>query len=133
MAPTRAALIAIACLVTGCGTLVTYTPLQGNATAAPPRPAESVDVFLSQPPNRPYRDVGLLEAKPSTDLEFIGTDEMIAELRKQAGSYGCDAIFVKNIAAEAGSLSFGVKDVKTITATCICYTRTETAMSQPPR
>ncbi|HXU02826.1 MAG TPA: hypothetical protein VN903_17795 [Polyangia bacterium] len=134
MSPTRAALITLTSLVCGCGTVVSYTPLQDNAYIVGSRPAESVDVFLTAPPTRPHRDVGLLEAKQESEWSADETKEMLVELRKEAAHHGCDAIFVKSVGSDAQSspLASGTWAVKAITATCIRYTAADTAVSQAP-
>ena len=133
MSPTRAALITITSLLGGCGTVVTYTPLQGNANAVYARPAESVDIYLTDPPTRPHRDVGLLEAEQESEMSADGTKEMLAEVRKQAARHGCDAIFIKRVGSDAKSFLDSNWAVKAITATCIRYTATDTAVSPAAR
>ena len=124
MRSTTALLITVALLTGGCGTAITFTPLDTSA-AGPGRPARSVDVFLTDPPARPHRDVGLLEAEQESDLSLDDTREMLAKLRERAGQHGCDAIFVKGVGSNAGA-GLGFTDhassTKTITATCISYT-----------
>ena len=133
MSPTRAALITIATLVSGCGTVVTYTPLLGNAYTVSSRPPESVDIYLSEPPTRPHQDVGLLEAEQESEMSVDGTKEMLAEVRRQAARHGCDAIFIKRVGSDAKSFLDSNWAVKAITATCIRYTATDTAVSPAAR
>lgn len=89
------------------------------------RPVQSVDVYLSGPPRRPYRDVGLLEAEQETDLSLDGTRDMIHKLRARAARIGCDAICLNNVGSHtAPALAFDINhasSVKTIAATCIRY------------
>jgi hypothetical protein len=124
MRATTAVLITVALLTGGCGTYINFTPLDPSA-AGPRRSAKSVDVFLSAPPARAHRDVGLLEAEQESDLSLDDTRDMLAKLRESAGRHGCDAIFVKGVGSNAGS-ALGFTDhsssTKTITATCISYT-----------
>ncbi|HEY5447578.1 MAG TPA: hypothetical protein VIQ54_02470 [Polyangia bacterium] len=133
MSPTRAALITIATLVSGCGTVVTYTPLLGNAYTVSSRPPESVDIYLSEPPTRPHQDVGLLEAEQESEMSVDGTKEMLAEVRRQAARHGCDAIFIKRVGSDAKSFLDSNWAVKAITATCIRYTAPVTALPQAAR
>ena len=124
MRATTAVLITVALLMGGCGTAINFTPLDSSA-AGPSRPAKSVEVFLTDPPARAHRDVGLLEAEQESDLSLDDTREMLAKLRERAGRHGCDAIFVKGVGSNAGA-GLGFTDhassTKTITATCISYT-----------
>jgi hypothetical protein len=116
-------LIATALIVCGCGTDVHYTALvrtpRGDA-----RSPESVKVYLSSPPSRPHRDIGLLEAEQSSEFSLDSTRDMIRKMRERAARIGCDAIFVKGVGSNTNRF-LGVSDspssTKTITATCIRY------------
>ena len=57
-----ATLITTALIVCGCGTDVQYTALV-RTPRTEARSPQSVKVYLSSPPKRPHRDVGLLEAE----------------------------------------------------------------------
>ena len=124
MKTTTAVLITIGLLASGCGTYVTFTPLN-TAAAGPRRSADEVDVYLSGPPERRHRDVGLLEAEQESDLSLDDTRDMLKKLRERAGAHGCDAIFVKGVGSNTHA-TLGITDhpssTKAITATCICYT-----------
>jgi len=103
-----AVLLTLGFLVGGCGTTVTFTRI-GYAAGAPKSSPLDVDIYLSDPPQRRHRDVGLLEAK----------------LRARGAEHGCDAMFVKGVGSNTGA-TLGLSDhpssTKTITATCISYT-----------
>jgi hypothetical protein len=113
-------------LVSGCGTAITYTPVADIGDDAEPKTASEVDVYMSGPPDRPYRDVGLFEAEQETDLSLDDTREMLRKLRRKAGALGCDAIYVKGVGSNPESvfaLSFRESaSVKAVSATCIRYT-----------
>jgi hypothetical protein len=113
----------LASLVCGCGTAITFTPLNGGGAVGQSRPAESVDVFLTEPPARGHRDVGLLEARQESDLSADDTASMLRQLREAAGRAGCDAMFVKNVGSNAqySALAGTTTSVKAITATCLRY------------
>jgi len=115
----------IAVLACGCGTAITYTPLPGSHGRFRSRPTRSVDVYSSGPPNRPHRDVGLLEAEQESDFSMDGTKSMLRKLRAKAARVGCDAICLNNFGSKTTpSLAVDVNhvsSVKTITATCIRY------------
>lgn len=119
-----AALITCGLLVGGCGTTVTFTRI-GYTYSAPKQSPGDVDVYLSEPPQRRHRDVGLLEAEQQSDMSLDDTRAMLGKLREEAARYGCDAIFVKGVGANTGA-TLGLSDhpssTKTITATCIGYT-----------
>jgi hypothetical protein len=124
MKSTMAVLVTIGVLASGCGTYVSFTPLN-SAAAGPTRSANEVDVYLTAPPQRRHRDVGLLEAEQESDLSLDDTRDMLKKLRERAGAHGCDAIFVKGVGSNTHA-TLGISDhassTKTITATCICYT-----------
>jgi hypothetical protein len=133
----RRTLLLLGLLVCGCGTTISYTPIASMGDDAEARPASEVDVYLSGPPDRPYRDVGLLEAEQTTDLSLDDTREMLRKLRREAGALGCDAIYLKGAGSRAEPLAgidFRYTDsVKTLTAACIRYTRTARGVAQRER
>ena len=112
-------------LLCGCGTTVRYTALERAPRQLYKRPAEEVAVFLSAPPRRPHRSLGLLEAEQTTELSVHETRDMLRELRQSAGQLGCDAIYVKDIGSrgQTSVVTFELNgaSVKTIAATCIVY------------
>jgi hypothetical protein len=114
-----ASLITFVALLCGCGTAITFTPLGGNARFAP-KPAEEVDVFLTEPPARAHRDVGLFEVQQESDLS---QDDTASMLRKAAGDMGCDAVFIKRVGTDPqqNPLVNSTSAVKAITATCLRY------------
>ena len=118
-----AALITAGLIVCGCGTDVQYTALVRTPRAAARSP-ESVKVYLSGPPKRPHRDVGILEAEQMSEFSGDDTRDMIWKMRETAARVGCDAIFVKGVGSNAHGF-LGVTDTpsstKTVTATCIRY------------
>ena len=118
-----ATFIAIALIVGGCGTDVQYTALVRTPREAGRSP-ESVKVFLSSPPKRPHRDVGILEAQQMSEFSWDDSRDMIRKMRETAAQVGCDAIFVKGIGSNTDRF-LGVTDspssTKTMTATCIRY------------
>jgi hypothetical protein len=124
MRSTMAVLLTLGFLVGGCGTTVTFTRI-GYAAGAPKSSPLDVDIYLSDPPQRRHRDVGLLEAEQESDMSLDDTREMLRKLREAAAEHGCDAMFVKGVGSNTGA-TLGLSDhpssTKTITATCISYT-----------
>ena len=118
-----APLITTLLILCGCGTDVQYTALARTPRTAG-RPPESVKVYLSGPPKRPHRDVGLLEAEQMSEFSWDDSRDMIRKMRETAARVGCDAIFVKGIGSNTDRF-LGVTDTptstKTMTATCIRY------------
>jgi hypothetical protein len=119
-----ATLITVTVLILcGCGTDVQYTALVRTPRVAARSP-QSVKVYLSSPPKRPHRDVGLLEAEQMSEFSWDNTRDMINKMRETAARVGCDAIFVKAVGSNTDRF-LGVTDspssTKTVTATCIRY------------
>ncbi|MDB4982756.1 MAG: hypothetical protein JWM82_3508 [Myxococcales bacterium] len=111
--------------LTGCGTFVTVTPLNGGL---PPRPEYRVpvDVFSSGPPTRPHDDVALLEVEQTHGLNAQGTDVMLHDLRRRAEALGCDGIVLGGFREHAGGpdgTAWNLIDpsATTLHATCIVY------------
>jgi hypothetical protein len=130
-------ILLLALLLCGCGTLVTYTPVADMGDDAEPKYGSEVDVYMSGPPDRPYRDVGLLEAEQDSDLSLDDTRDMLRKLRARAGAIGCDAIYLKGVGSKAepmAGIDFRHTDsVKTLAATCIRYTRPARGLAQRER
>jgi hypothetical protein len=115
--------------LTGCGTFVTVTPLNGSL---PPRSEYRVpvDVFASGPPARPHHDVALLEVEQTHGLNEQGTDVMLHHLRSRAETLGCDGIVLGGFREHGGGpdgTAWKLIDPSTTTlhATCIVYREEE--------
>jgi hypothetical protein len=116
---------------------VTATALNGSSWDEPARSARSVRVFASGPPQRPYRDVALLEAEQTHSLNEQGTKVMLDRLRERAGQLGCDGIvlggFTERDGAPPGSgYYFLDPGATTLRATCIVYRDAPRARVEPP-
>ena len=88
-----------------------YTPANTPDRPMTARAPESVEVFSSGVPSRPFRDVGLLEVYQGSTINE--TADMIQALRVRAANQGCDALILK---------SYKVSSHKTMTASCVLYT-----------
>ena len=77
-----------------CGTSVSHTVLNPSPRPMAPRPAETVELFTSMPPARPYVDVALIEAEESTSWSTADTGDLLSALRKRGAKLGCDAVVV---------------------------------------
>jgi hypothetical protein len=78
--------------VTGCGTSITSTTLNQSPKPLLPRSADSVEVFATTLPGRPYVDVAHLEAEQQSDMSLDGTGAFITKLRGRAAEMGCDGV-----------------------------------------
>jgi hypothetical protein len=105
----------------GCGTFVTATPLNPPPRPLTPRGFESIQVYSSAPPSRPYIDVALLEVEQTHDLNQQGTDLMIQRLREQAGTMGCDAVVIGGMRERGRETNAFDSGSTTLHATCIVY------------
>src|SRR5262245_59658682 len=77
---------------TGCGTSITATALNQSPKPLAPRSPESVEIFASAPPGRPYVDVAYLEAEQQSDMSVDGIGAFITKLRRRAAEMGCDGV-----------------------------------------
>ncbi len=115
----------IAFLAAGCGTAISTTTINPAPRPLRPRPAETVQIFSSGPPQRPYIDVALLEAEQETGFSFDNTPEMLSHLRVRAAQMGCDGIVLGGVTHAGDVVASVATDAsaskKGITATCIVY------------
>lgn len=79
--------------ITGCGHSIEYTPMNKSPHGMQRRAPESVEIFMTQRPERPAVEVGFFEIEQQSPAAG-GTPEMIAKLREEAGAVGCDALLV---------------------------------------
>jgi len=115
----------IALFVTGCGTAVATTVINPSPRRMTSRPPETVEIFSSGPPRRPYVDVAFLEAEQETSMSSDHTAEFIIHLRLRAAEMGCDGLVLGGVTHSADVVTSVLADVnsskKGITATCIVY------------
>lgn len=76
-----------------CGHKLQYSALNPPPRPLSPRAPDSVEVFMSARPTRPFVDVGLFEIEQMTPGSG-GTDAMIAKVRARAANLGCDALII---------------------------------------
>jgi hypothetical protein len=93
----------------GCaaGTYIYPITIQPPPHAMAPRPPQSVEVYSSGRPERPFVDVAYLEAAVNS---YEGLDNVVGDLRTRAAAMGCDGII------------FNGRDAKLqFAATCIVF------------
>jgi hypothetical protein len=83
---------------------------------SPARRADAVDVFLTSPPERPYAEVGIVEAHEQDDE--ASTAQLVAALRARAGRAGCDGVVVLGEADEPVRRSATVDGLRGV---CVVY------------
>lgn len=90
-----------------------------------PRPFDSVEVYTVSFPQRPFVEVGILEAQQESELSLDAPPEVLAKLRERAAAQGCDAIIMNG--ANDAVLGHGdrrhshVTTLRGYRATCIMY------------
>ncbi len=125
----RISFLVPALVLVGCGTTVRVTPTNTPPTPLRAKRADEVPVFSAATPSRPFVEVALLEAQQESAYSTDDQTAVIAELRKRAGTYGCDALIMNGSAdTVVGSSSNGngtVSTLKGYRATCIVWTKPE--------
>jgi hypothetical protein len=90
----RQAIAFLPLLVVGCGTRIDFIPMNTAPRAMSARTPESVQVFATAPPDRPYVEVGSIEAQQESALSLDNNPEVMQKLRQYAAEHGCDGIVV---------------------------------------
>lgn len=108
----------------GCGTYVSSTPING-AGSRPPRGARSVAIYSSGPPDRPYRELAVMQVEQDRGLNERGMNVMLDRLRDRAGQMGCDGVVLGGISERDGAAWHTLWPLDTgsttLTATCIVF------------
>jgi hypothetical protein len=109
-----------------CGTSIQFAPTNSPPGPMNPRPAETVQVFTSGIPKRPFVEVGVLQARQQSEWSLDGMTAIIPKLRKKAGKIGCDAVVITGSASSVvGHSADGTGHVATLEgyrAACIVFT-----------
>jgi hypothetical protein len=128
-------------VLTACGTSITYVPLNSPPHPLTPRSAESVELFTTAPPARPYVEVAAIESRQQSH-SVDGTAVIYKKMREEAARRGCDGLVIvgSNDATQVsgsytespggyGSGSVSSRTLKGYRATCIVY---KDATAAPP-
>ena len=89
----RSSLLAVL-LITACGTTTQFAPTNPSPHPLAARPAESVAVFATGLPDRPFVEVGIIQARQSSEFSVDELPEILAEMRIEAGHRGCDGLVI---------------------------------------
>jgi hypothetical protein len=130
-------MVTFAALASGCGTRINDLPLNSPDRAMVARDPQSVEVFSTRKPTRPYVEVSMLEAQQASAYSTDAPGDVMLKLRDYAAQKGCDAIIMggaNDSTVGSGSVSNGngssyVTTLKGYRATCIVYTGPEAAVS----
>jgi hypothetical protein len=118
-------------LAAGCGTSIQATMINPAPHPMQSRPPESVEVYSSGPPQRPYIDVAYLEAEQQTAYSVDDTAQFIGHLRERAAAMGCDGVVLGGVTHAAEPTSDLHLTRKGLTATCVMFLP-ETMAATPP-
>ncbi len=90
-------------LLTACGTTTRFAATNPSPRPLASRPAESVTVFATGLPDRPFVEVGLIQARQSSEFSVGEMPEIIAEMRAEAGRRGCDGLVINGASDKTSS------------------------------
>ena len=112
----------------GCGINVAYVPLNASPAPRQARPVESVEVWSSGRPSRPFVDLGIIEAQEEA-WSGASPADIVAAMRQKAAAVGCDGLVltggndavVGSMTVQKGQGSGSVTTLKGYRGTCIVY------------
>jgi hypothetical protein len=121
--------LASSALACGCGTRVSFTPTNAAPRAMKPRNADSVQIFTTQTPSRPYVEVGVIEAQQASAFSTADETQVVAKLRESAAQQGCDALIITGSADKVvgsnytsdGNTTSTVTTLRGFRGTCILF------------
>lgn len=79
-------------LLTACGTTTRFAATNPSPKPLRPVPAEAVAVFSAGVPDRPFAEIGIVQARQSSDLSLHEMPEILEEMRAEAGRRGCEGL-----------------------------------------
>ena len=80
--------------LTGCGTRTSYVRLNQPPGPMTARDPASVEVYSATRPDRPWVEIGIIEAQQASDFSGHDMPEIVAEMRARAAAEGCDALII---------------------------------------
>lgn len=115
----------------GCGIETRFIPTNTPLVPMHSKPATNVSVFSTAPPNRPYQEVGFIEARERGGKNR--EDEVFGQLVQVAAEIGCDGLVILGAAdVVSGSTFQGTGSVSTqkgYRATCIVWINSDRSTS----
>jgi hypothetical protein len=88
-------MIAVLMLAAACGPKITMTKTNPAPHPMRARPADTVELFTTRAPERPYVEVAVFAASKGQ------AEDHIDALRENAASYGCDALVFTKMPSES--------------------------------
>jgi hypothetical protein len=129
-------LISGCALAVGCGTTITFTPTNPAPHPLAARPPQTVEVYSTSQPPRPYVEVGLLEAQQSSAYSTDAPPEVLQHLREEAARQGCDGVVLSGandaVVGDSGRNGGYTRTLRGYRATCIVYQGRTTIATPPP-
>jgi hypothetical protein len=80
--------------LTACGTTTQFAATNPAPRPLTARPAQSVTVFATGLPDRPFVEVGIIQARQSSEFSVDEMPEILAEMRGEAAKQGCDGLVI---------------------------------------
>lgn len=85
--------VAGGCLLVGCGTSVSFVPTARSPKPLRERTAAEVQFLRQEPQDRPFREIGVIQAEQSAQSDET-PEEIVALLLEEAGRNGCEAMLL---------------------------------------
>ena len=118
-------LVFISLFLTGCGTTITVTKLNNSPKLLKPRSPESVTIFMTGKPEKPYIEISLISSQQTSDFSTDSIPQIIQKMRMEAAQQGCDALIISgqnDITEGSTSGNYGsVTTLKGFHGSCIVY------------
>jgi hypothetical protein len=122
--------IALLLPIAGCGTRIAYMPLNPSPRALQGRDPTQVELFTTSKPEKPYVEIGMIEAQQETMYSVASTQDVFASLRAEAGRRGCDGLIIMGSKdSTTGVYKGATKTLEGYRGTCIVY-RDAAALNQ---
>lgn len=113
------------CALLACGYRTRFVPTNTPPRAMKPRSADSVAMFTSSKPTRPFVEVGMLSSEHKGYFSSSTDEEVVLGLREKAAEVGCDGVILEaettTEMATAGTMTASTKAIKKFRAACILY------------
>ena len=110
----------------GCGTTVRFAATNPPTKRMLPRPVHTVDVYATSKPQRPYQEVGVIQARQSSAYSLHKMPDIIAKMRKKAAKIGCDGVLLaganNTVVGGGNEKSSWTSSLEGFWGSCIMYT-----------
>lgn len=109
-------------VLSACGSTLALTPLNASPRALAPLEPDSVEMFTSSLPNRPYVEVALLEVQQTGAASFDSSSDVLIKLRRVAAKHGCEGVILNGSANSTLGNAQNVQTLVGYRGTCIVFT-----------